>query len=214
MMPRCLVVTGLILASAATPRAAQAPAAAPADQGKADAATVRRALEGQLAQERARLERLQAELQQAEAGGRPSPAMGARSPAMGAPPAAKQESKPAATKAPPAAKGKGEAAPQARPCLAAADLLYKLGRYAEARSIYEAAVKQKDIAARDRVWALLQAGNSCRRLGDFDAALAHFQTIPSEHPDAPWFKDHVEWALRTVQWEKRWHRQAPEAGEK
>lgn len=92
-------------------------------------------------------------------------------------------------------------------------MLFRLGRYAEARSVYEALAKQPNAAEDDRAWALLQAGHCCRRLGDFDSAIAHFQQIVNDYPDSPWSKGHVAWALRATHWDKRWGRPAPESGD-
>jgi tetratricopeptide (TPR) repeat protein len=91
-----------------------------------------------------------------------------------------------------------------RPSLSAADVLYRLGRYAQARAVYEAALGPKTLSEDDRIWAGLQAGNCCRRLGDYDAAIEHFQAVMADYPDHPWCTGHVAWALRTAQWEKRW----------
>ncbi|MFW6162162.1 MAG: tetratricopeptide repeat protein [Planctomycetota bacterium] len=91
-----------------------------------------------------------------------------------------------------------------RPKLPAADVLYRLGRYAQARAVYEAVLQRQGLSQDDRVWAGLQAGNCCRRLGDFDLAIEQFQTVMAACPDHPWCTGHVAWALRTAQWEKRW----------
>lgn len=91
-----------------------------------------------------------------------------------------------------------------RPNLAAADVLYRLGRYAQARAVYEAVLRRKGLSEDDGVWAGLQAGNCCRRLRHYDAAIEHFQAVMAAYPDHPWCTGHVAWALRTAQWEKRW----------
>ena len=93
-----------------------------------------------------------------------------------------------------------------RPSLSAADVLYRLGRYGQARTVYEAALARKGLGKDDQIWAALQAGVCCRRLGDHDAAIHHFQAVIAAYPDHPWCTGHVAWALRAAQWEKRWAR--------
>jgi len=93
-----------------------------------------------------------------------------------------------------------------RPSIPAADLLYRLGRLKEARAVYEAVLKDEKLAKDDRIWAALQAGSCCRRLGDPDAAMEHYQALMADYPDDPWCTGHVAWALRSAQWEKRWTR--------
>ncbi|MFP4055856.1 MAG: tetratricopeptide repeat protein [Candidatus Brocadiia bacterium] len=100
-----------------------------------------------------------------------------------------------------------------RPSMAAADVLYRLGRYARARALYEALAGREGLEDGDRIWALLQAGNCCRRLGLYDAAIEHFQTLMQDYPDNPWCKGHVAWTLKTAQWEKRWERLQSSTGE-
>jgi len=181
--------------------ASSPPEAPPSAEGAAPAARpepARGVLEERLAQEKARLARLQAELQRLERGGSPE------EPAQDAKPGEAKAATPA-----PEPKSEGEQEPRTplvrQPRLAAADVLYRLGRYAEARAVYEAFARQPKPPAADRFWALLQAGNCCRRLHNFDAAIACFQTALADHPTHPWATSHVPWALRTAQWEKRWH---------
>lgn len=199
MTPRCirlmLLASAALLCAGAAPGAQTAASAPAAPKDPAE----RKALEDRLEQEKARLARLQDELKQVQQG------------------TASPKANPAPT--PDAAPAKGDATSPAdpallhRPSLAAADVLYRLGRYAQARAVYEAAARLPGAAPMDRTWALLQAGNCARRLHDFEAALAHFQTILADYPDGPWFLDQTNWALRTVKWERRWHRQSPQTGE-
>jgi tetratricopeptide (TPR) repeat protein len=180
----------------AAPSAAPPPATGDEALPQTDAA--RRALEERLAQEKARLARLHGQLKQIQQGERE--------------PDGKQDAEPGAAQPPqPVAEEKKGTEPDQspalvrRPKLGAADVLYRLGRYEQARPIYEALAAQRQARTSDRIWALLQAGNCCRRLRDFDAALAHFQAILTDYPDNAWSKGHVAWALQTTQWEKRWH---------
>jgi len=165
----------------------------------------RAALEQRLAEEKARLARLKAQLE-AIRKGEAAPEQ-TESPKATKPADNKQkvsaEKKPSETKSP----------LERRPQLGAADALYRLGRYAEARKVYRAVAAAKDTPVPDRIWALLQAGNCSRRLGEFDDAIEQFQLILAQFKDKPWFKSHVEWALRAAQWEKRWQRAAEGAGE-
>ena len=157
-----------------------------------------KALRDRLEREKARLAELRTELQQTQGEAAPAPAA-----------APVREAAPAAPKAEP----KATADLLAHPSLGAADVLYRLGRYEEARGLYQALAQQPNAAESDRTWALLQAGHCCRRLGDFDAAIALFQQILTDYPDSPWSKGHVAWALRAAQWDKRWGRPAPESGD-
>lgn len=93
-----------------------------------------------------------------------------------------------------------------RPSVGAADVLYRLGRHQQAREVYEALLARKGVSKDDHIWAGLQAGNCCRRLGDFDGALAHYQSLEADFPDHPWTRGHVAWALKTALWQKRWER--------
>ena len=197
MIPRATALLALALAAAL--HAAETPPADVAEDRSPAAAAPepRRALEDQLAQEQARLASMEAQLKEEQA----------RAATRAAVP--EPEAKP---KAEPKPEAKPDAALIARPSIAAADTLYGLGRYAEARPVYEAAEPASGDAI-DRIWALLQAGNCARRLGQLDAAAALFQKILAEYPERPWFKEQVAWALRTTQWQKRWHRQTTEAGE-
>jgi len=166
----------------------------------------RAALEQRLAEEKARLARLRAQLDKIRRG----ESVGEE------PTAAKPKvAKPSSGKKPAGDQKGGEAkSPLERhPRLGAADALYRLGRYAEARKVYRAVAAAKETSIPDRVWALLQAGNCSRRLGEFDDAIETYQIILADYKDKPWFKAHVEWALRAAQWEKRWHRATTAAGE-
>lgn len=180
---------------------------APAVAGEAQPESLTRAaLERRLGEERARLARLKAQLEAIRKGETlgEKAATGKAKPTK---PSTRQT--PGKSESPAKAKGPLEQHPQ----VGAADALYRLGRYAEARKVYRAAGAAKDIATPDRIWALLQAGNCSRRLGEFDAAIEQFQAILADYKDKTWFKGHVEWALRTAQWEERWHRAATAAGE-
>jgi len=217
MMPRATALLALALAAALhaaeTPPADVAEDRSPTQTGgraapdassggggspAAAAPEPRRALEDQLAQEKARLASMEAQLKEEQA----------RSATRAAVPEPEAKPKPE-----PKPEAKPDAALIGRPSLAAADALYGLGRYSEARPVYEAAAKAASRDAIDRIWALLQAGNCARRLGQLDAALALFQKVIAEYPEPPWFKEQVTWALRTTQWQKRWHRQTTEAGD-
>lgn len=90
--------------------------------------------------------------------------------------------------------------------IAAAGVLYRLGRLEEALAAYTAAAAAKDVAAADRSWALVQAGNCCCRLKKFDKAIEIYQTVREEYPDHPWCREggHVAWAAKAAQWAKRW----------
>ena len=164
----------------------------------------RAALEQRLAEEKARLARLKAQLE-AIRKGEAAPEK-TESPKVTKPTTKQKvsaEKKPSQTKSP----------LERHPQLGAADALYRLGRYAEARKVYRAVAAAKDAPVPDRIWALLQAGNCSRRLGEFDDAIEQFQLILAQFKDKPWFKAQVEWALRAAQWEKRWHRATTAAGE-
>jgi len=174
------------------------------------AAAQLKALRERLEREKARLAELQTELQNTQGDGDEKDRGEGRG--------ARDEGKAAGTKpSGPVPSASGPVPPAssllAHPSLGAADVLFRLGRYAEARSVYEALAKQPNAAEDDRAWALLQAGHCCRRLGDFDSAIAHFQQIVNDYPDSPWSKGHVAWALRATHWDKRWGRPAPESGD-
>jgi len=199
----------------AKPKAPATPTASPA----APKATERAALEERLAKETARLEALRAELKQVQATGAAA-AQAAATPVAPPPSAAPKAPTPAAAAKPKSsAPSPATATPKAasalvqRPSLPAADVLYHLGRYAEARAVYEAAARQPKTSEAEHVWALLQAGNCCRRLGKFASAIAHFQNIGVTYPDNPFTKGHVAWALKTAQWEKRWQRLELKSGD-
>ncbi len=176
-----------------------------AGQGKSESLT-RAALEQRLAEEKARLARLKAQLDRIKRG----ESVG-EEPTKAKPRATKPSSgqKPSADQKGVEAKNPLEQHPQ----LGAADALYRLGRYAEARKVYRAVAAAKETSVFDRIWALLQAGNCSRRLGEFDDAIETYQAILADYKDKPWFKAQVEWALRAAQWEKRWHRATTAAGE-
>ncbi len=163
----------------------------------------RAALEQRLAEEKARLARLRAQLEAIRKG---EAAPGKTETPKAAKPTTSQKAP--AEKKPSVAKSPLEEHPQ----LGAADALYRLGRYAEARKVYRAVAAAKDTSIPDRIWALIQAGNCSRRLGEFDDAIEQFQLILAQFKDKPWFRSHAEWALRAAQWEKRWQR-ATGAGE-
>jgi len=168
-------------------------------------------IEERLENEHKKLADLQAELQRLQKGTAP-----ARKPEAAPPEAKAQESRNDAGEA---TKGRQPKAPDTqhatpdtpspltrRPSLAAAGVLYRLGRFKQARAVYEAALARKGLDEADRIWAGLQAGNCCRRLGDYDAAIEHFQAIVADDADHPWCTGHVAWAVKTAQWEKRWAR--------
>ena len=167
-------------------------------------AATKEPIEERLKNEQRKLANLQAELQRLQKDTAP-----AGKPEAAPPEAKAQESRDGAGEA---TKGRQPKAPDTpspltrRPSLAAAGVLYRLGRFKQARAVYEAALATKTLGTADRIWAGLQAGNCCRRLGDYDAAIEHFQAIVADDADHPWCTGHVAWAVKTAQWEKRWAR--------
>jgi len=201
-------------------RAAPPPPAKPADR-PTPPETARAALQRQLDSEKAELARLEAQLARLRTGrvepGGPAPTTPAARPTT---PAAEPASAKTPAAGPASAKASAAEPPKpatplvARPSLGAADVLYRLGRWKQARAVYEALLAMpKRGSAADRVWARLRAGTCCRRLGDFDAALEHFQAIPTDDTEGRWSEGHVAWALRIAQWEKNWHHLEQKRGE-
>ena len=203
-MNRCLArlaIAAVLLARALPLAGAAAQPAPPPPPGTSSAE--RQALAERLERETARLDRLKAQLEQIESGAGPGPAA-LRPPAQGAAggasktPATEQTGTPAAP---------GALSPLVtHPRLASGDVLYGLARYTEARAIYRAVARNKKARETHRIWAMLQAANCSRRLGDFGDAVVGLQAIRTAYPDSTWFKQHIEWALRAAQWQKLWHR--------
>ena len=203
-MNRCLArlaIAAVLLARALPLTGAETEPAPPPQPGTS--AAERQALAERLEREKARLDRLKAQLEQIESGAGPAPAA-LKPPAQGAAdgasktPATEQTGTPAA----PGADG-----PLVKhPRLASGDVLYGLARYTEARAIYRAVARNKEARENHRIWAMLQAANCSRRLGDFGAAIAGLQAIGAAYPNSTWFKQHIEWALRAAQWQTLWHR--------
>ena len=158
--------------------------------------------QAKLAELQARLERVRSGIVEPEPDVKPDPSAATEP----APPQEAPKDKAAAAGKPEPSTKTASTPLVARPSVAAADVLYRLGRYGQAREVYDALLARKGDGKDDRVWAGLQAGNCCRRLGDSDAAIAYYQAVQADYPDHPWTRGHVAWALKTAQWEKRWNR--------
>lgn len=160
-----------------------APAAAPAPATDEDPALAK-----QLKSEIERVQRMAAELKTIESAPLPSDHSVAATPAE--------------SKAPPTLEDlPTEPAPGAEESFANA--LYNLGKYAQARAIYEKLIESKPSPDR-RAWARLQVGNCARKTGDMLGAVAAYEQLFNESPASPWAKE-AEWWAGQMRWWLIWN---------
>jgi len=92
--------------------------------------------------------------------------------------------------------------PEAINVLAAADALYRAGKYDNALALYRKAADRGDPQAADKegkCWVLFQQANCLRNTGRPNEALEFYQHVITEFPDTFWASE-SEWWITTVQW--------------
>jgi len=86
--------------------------------------------------------------------------------------------------------------PEAISILAAADALYRAGKYDNALELYR---KAPAADKEDKCWVLFQQANCLRSAGWPNEALELFQRVITEFPDTFWAAE-SEWWIAAVQW--------------